>query len=225
MLNSYARVLRKGSFETSYWADLEDGDGFVVKRFRVPCDFGREKVEKLGQMLHKNQLPIRAYGCGEFGKLLVCDYMAMGSLFDHLHDHLPFEPSRSAASRPIALTSDDDSPTLWANHLQRELSSTFPAAYIAVAALDAIRFRFLGKGTLGTSFRTDLEDRDVISMKRFKILCGYGREKVEKLVKMVHENLLPIRAYGCVEFGKLLVCDYMAMGSLSDHLHGKFWFP
>ncbi|PSS08138.1 Inactive receptor kinase precursor [Actinidia chinensis var. chinensis] len=85
MLNSYARVLRKGSFGTSYWADLEDGDGFVVKRFRVPCDFGREKVEKLGQMVHKNLLPIRAYGCGEFGKLLVCDYMAMGSLFDHLH--------------------------------------------------------------------------------------------------------------------------------------------
>ncbi|XP_057459386.1 probable inactive receptor kinase RLK902 isoform X3 [Actinidia eriantha] len=58
-------------------------------------------------------------------------------------------------------------------------------------------------------------------MKRFKILGGYGREKVEKLVKMVHENLLPIRAYGCGEFGKLLVYDYMAMGSLSDHLHGR----
>ncbi|CAL5338981.1 hypothetical protein CsSME_00022640 [Camellia sinensis var. sinensis] len=87
LLGSEAEILGKGTFWTSYKAYLVDGDAVVVKRFKVPCDFAKDKLQKLGQMVHPNLIPIRAYFFSQSEKLLIRDYMPVGSLSHHLHGH------------------------------------------------------------------------------------------------------------------------------------------
>ncbi|CAL5323688.1 unnamed protein product [Camellia sinensis] len=72
---------------------------------------------------------------------------------------------------------------------------------------------FFGKSERGF----DLEDllRDVtVPENEF-------REKIEGVGAMNHENLVPLRAYYYSRDEKLLVYDYMPMGSLSALLHGN----
>lgn len=47
------------------------------------------------------------------------------------------------------------------------------------------------------------------------------REKMEEIGKINHENLVPLRAYYCNRNEKLLVFEYVPMGSLSALLHGE----
>jgi serine/threonine protein kinase len=49
------------------------------------------------------------------------------------------------------------------------------------------------------------------------------REKIETVGAMDHENLVPLRAYYYSRDEKLLVYDYMSMGSLSALLHGEYF--
>ncbi|XP_027151560.1 probable inactive receptor kinase At1g48480 [Coffea eugenioides] len=87
-------------------------------------------------------------------------------------------------------------------------------------------FSMLGKGTLGMSYkaRLELEEEYTLAVKRVNV----GRlsemefkEKIEELGKMDHENLLPIRAYCCIQEKRILVYDYIHMGSLAYLLHGN----
>ncbi|KAL3501937.1 hypothetical protein ACH5RR_036386 [Cinchona calisaya] len=85
----------------------------------------------------------------------------------------------------------------------------------------------LAKGTFGTTYKTNLELRSIkktVAVKRLKVdrlSEGEFRENIEELGKMVHENLLPIRAYCSTDSERLLIYDYMNAGSLSFFLHGK----
>lgn len=82
----------------------------------------------------------------------------------------------------------------------------------------------LGKGTFGTAYKAVLEIGTVVAVKRLKdvaILEPEFREKIEAVGSMDHENLVPLRAYYYSKDEKLLVYDYMAMGSLSALLHGN----
>ncbi|XP_019196201.1 PREDICTED: probable inactive receptor kinase At1g48480 [Ipomoea nil] len=83
----------------------------------------------------------------------------------------------------------------------------------------------LGKGTFGTAYKAVLEMGAIVAVKRLKdvsIAEGEFREKIELLVgAMNHEFLVPLRAYYYSREEKLLVYDYMPMGSLSALLHGK----
>lgn len=82
----------------------------------------------------------------------------------------------------------------------------------------------LGKGTFGTAYKAVLEAGTVVAVKRLKdvtISDKEFREKIESVGAMDHENLVPLRAYYYSRDEKLLVYDYMAMGSLSALLHGK----
>lgn len=85
----------------------------------------------------------------------------------------------------------------------------------------------LGKGTYGTTYKTMLESKGMnkaVAVKRLKI-CRLPEMEfskvVEKLGKMVHENLISIRACYYSQEEALLAYDYMQMGSLAFFLHGK----
>ncbi|KHN00136.1 Putative inactive receptor kinase [Glycine soja] len=82
----------------------------------------------------------------------------------------------------------------------------------------------LGKGTFGTAYKAVLEAGPVVAVKRLKdvtISEKEFREKIEAVGAMDHESLVPLRAYYFSRDEKLLVYDYMSMGSLSALLHGN----
>ncbi|XP_027341876.1 probable inactive receptor kinase RLK902 isoform X2 [Abrus precatorius] len=82
----------------------------------------------------------------------------------------------------------------------------------------------LGKGTFGTAYKAVLEAGPVVAVKRLKdvtISEKEFKEKIETVGAMDHENLVPLRAYYFSRDEKLLVYDYMPVGSLSALLHGN----
>ncbi|KAL3529107.1 hypothetical protein ACH5RR_008429 [Cinchona calisaya] len=82
----------------------------------------------------------------------------------------------------------------------------------------------LGKGTFGTAYKAVLEFGTVVAVKRLRdviISEKEFREKIEAVGAMDQENLVPLRAYYYSREEKLLVYDYMPMGSLSALLHGN----
>ncbi|XP_065848909.1 probable inactive receptor kinase At1g48480 isoform X2 [Euphorbia lathyris] len=82
----------------------------------------------------------------------------------------------------------------------------------------------LGKGTFGTTYKASLDVGMTMAVKRLKdvnVSEKEFREKIEAVGKINHENLVPLRAYYFNKDEKLLVCDYMPMGSLSALLHGN----
>ncbi|GMI66130.1 receptor-like kinase 1 [Hibiscus trionum] len=81
----------------------------------------------------------------------------------------------------------------------------------------------LGKGTFGTAYKATLEMGVVVAVKRLKDVMVSEKEFKEKMDvvgAMDHQNLVPLRAYYFSADEKLLVYDYMPMGSLSSLLHG-----
>ncbi|XP_009360057.1 probable inactive receptor kinase At1g48480 [Pyrus x bretschneideri] len=82
----------------------------------------------------------------------------------------------------------------------------------------------LGKGTFGTAYKAVLEAGTVVAVKRLRdvtISESEFKEKIEAVGVKDHENLVPLRAYYFSRDEKLLVYDYMPMGSLSALLHGN----
>jgi hypothetical protein len=82
----------------------------------------------------------------------------------------------------------------------------------------------LGKGSLGTSYRADMAGGDCVVI--VKLLTDVAAERkefethVEKLGRLRHRHLLPLRAYYFSNDEKLLVTDFMPRGSLHSLLHG-----
>ncbi|TVU12256.1 hypothetical protein EJB05_45891, partial [Eragrostis curvula] len=82
----------------------------------------------------------------------------------------------------------------------------------------------LGKGSLGTSYKTMLEEMTVVVVKRLRNVAA-SREEFTACVEVVggveHLNLAPVRGYVYSKDECLLVGDYFPAGSLSDRLHGS----
>ncbi|KAI5064085.1 hypothetical protein GOP47_0020755 [Adiantum capillus-veneris] len=89
LLRASAEVLGKGNFGTSYKAVLEDGPTVVVKRLKE-VSVGRKEFEQqldfVGKLRHRHLVPLRAYYFSKEEKLLVHEYLPMGSLSAALHD-------------------------------------------------------------------------------------------------------------------------------------------
>lgn len=82
----------------------------------------------------------------------------------------------------------------------------------------------LGKGTFGTTYKATLEMGVSVAVKRLKDVTATEREfreRIEQVGKMVHHNLVPLRGYYFSRDEKLVVYDYMPMGSLSALLHAN----
>ncbi|XP_030440100.2 probably inactive leucine-rich repeat receptor-like protein kinase IMK2 [Syzygium oleosum] len=94
LLCATAEIMGKSAYGTAYKATLEDGNQVAVKRLREKMTKGQKEFEAeagaLGRIRHPNLLALRAYYLGPKGeKLLVFDYMAMGSLASFLHARGP----------------------------------------------------------------------------------------------------------------------------------------
>ncbi|KAI5073094.1 hypothetical protein GOP47_0011107 [Adiantum capillus-veneris] len=82
----------------------------------------------------------------------------------------------------------------------------------------------LGKGSLGTSYKANINDGHSICVKRFREVATdreHTCKHIEMLGALQHPNLVSLRAYFFAPKGKLLVTDYMPKGSLSSLLHGN----
>jgi len=82
----------------------------------------------------------------------------------------------------------------------------------------------LGKGSVGTAYKAVLEDGTVLAVKRLKDVTTGRKEfeaQIDMVGKMQHRNLVPLRAYYFSKDEKLLVYEYMPVGSLAALLHGN----
>ncbi|XP_064967863.1 probable inactive receptor kinase At1g48480 [Musa acuminata AAA Group] len=82
----------------------------------------------------------------------------------------------------------------------------------------------LGKGTFGTTYKAVLETGITVAVKRLKdvnLQEQEFKEKMEAIGAMDHPNVVPLMAYYFSKDEKLLVYDYVPMGSLSALLHGN----
>lgn len=82
----------------------------------------------------------------------------------------------------------------------------------------------LGKGSVGTAYKAILEDGTIMAVKRLKDIVTGKKEfesQIQVVGKLQHRNIVPLRAYYFSTNEKLLVYDFMQMGSLSALLHGK----
>ncbi|GFQ07587.1 probable inactive receptor kinase rlk902 [Phtheirospermum japonicum] len=82
----------------------------------------------------------------------------------------------------------------------------------------------LGKGTFGTAYKAVMENGLAVAVKRLRDVNMSEKEfkeKMEEIGKIGHENLVALRAYHYTWDEKLLVYDYLPMGSLSALLHGN----
>ncbi|OIW04446.1 hypothetical protein TanjilG_29998 [Lupinus angustifolius] len=88
LLSASAEVLGKGTFGTTYKATINMGMSVAVKRLKevtAPENEFRQKIEQVGKMAHVNLVPFRAYYFSRDEKLILNDYMPMGSLSALLH--------------------------------------------------------------------------------------------------------------------------------------------
>ncbi|KAL3630202.1 hypothetical protein CASFOL_023186 [Castilleja foliolosa] len=82
----------------------------------------------------------------------------------------------------------------------------------------------LGKGTFGTAYKAVMANGMAVAVKRLRDVNMSEKEfkeKMEEIGKIGHENLVGLRAYHYTWDEKLLVYDYLPMGSLSALLHGN----
>ncbi|MCO5600663.1 hypothetical protein L7F22_054778 [Adiantum nelumboides] len=88
LLRASAEVLGKGSIGTAYKAVLEDGTTVVVKRLK-DVSVGRKEFEQhmgmLGKLRHRHLVPLRAFYYSKDEKLLLFQFMPLGSLSALLH--------------------------------------------------------------------------------------------------------------------------------------------
>ncbi|GFY82496.1 leucine-rich repeat protein kinase family protein [Actinidia rufa] len=83
----------------------------------------------------------------------------------------------------------------------------------------------MGKGNYGTTYKAILEEGTTVIVKRLKEVV-VGKREFEQQMEMVgrvgqHPNVVPLRAYYYSKDEKLLVYDYMLVGSLSALLHAS----
>lgn len=84
----------------------------------------------------------------------------------------------------------------------------------------------VGAGGFGTVYRMVMNDCGTFAVKRID-RSREGSDQVferelEILGSIKHINLVNLRGYCRLPSAKLLIYDYMALGSLDDHLHGMY---
>ncbi|KAG2572618.1 hypothetical protein PVAP13_7KG191500 [Panicum virgatum] len=110
LLRASAEVLGKGTFGTTYKAAIESGPVMAVKRLKetsLPEREFRDKVAAIGGIDHPNVVPLQAYYFSKDEKLMVYEFVAMGSLSSMLHGNRGSgrSPLNWESRRRIALAS------------------------------------------------------------------------------------------------------------------------
>ncbi|EXC21107.1 putative inactive receptor kinase [Morus notabilis] len=100
LLRASAEILGKGNNGTTYKAVLDEGSTTVVVKRLKEILVGKKEFEQQMEIVgrvgqHQNVAPLRAYYYSKDEKLLVYNYMPVGSLFTRLHGF------RGAESTPL----------------------------------------------------------------------------------------------------------------------------
>lgn len=88
LLRASAEVLGKGTYGTTYKANIEDASMVVVKRLKEGIIGKREfeqQMEVVGKIRHDNVVALRAYYYSKEEKLMIYDYYEQGSVSAMLH--------------------------------------------------------------------------------------------------------------------------------------------
>ncbi|XP_062225839.1 probable inactive receptor kinase RLK902 [Phragmites australis] len=88
LLRASAEVLGKGTYGTTYKAAIESGPVMAVKRLKetsLPEREFRDKIAAIGGIDHPNVVPLQAYYFSKDERLMVYEFVAMGSLSSMLH--------------------------------------------------------------------------------------------------------------------------------------------
>ncbi|WOG99499.1 hypothetical protein DCAR_0518851 [Daucus carota subsp. sativus] len=88
LLRAPAELLGRGRHGSLYKVKPDAGVTLVVKRIKdwsIPKDDFKKKMQRVGQVIHPNVLPVVAYYSSKEEKLLVYEYQQNGSLFRILH--------------------------------------------------------------------------------------------------------------------------------------------
>lgn len=86
----------------------------------------------------------------------------------------------------------------------------------------------VGSGGFGTVYRMVMNDCGTFAVKRIDRSRGDSDQGFERELEILgsikHINLVNLRGYCRLPSTKLLIYDYLAMGSLDDLLHGMHHF-
>ncbi|XP_047088438.1 probable inactive receptor kinase At1g48480 [Lolium rigidum] len=140
----------------------------------------------------------------------------------------PPETTSSAAIAPLAGMGHPGAPMGGQSTSGKKLVFFRPAA-AAVQPFDLedllrASAEVLGKGAIGTTYKAVLESGATVAVKRLKdvnMTEPEFRERIADIGELQHEFIVPLRAYYFSKDEKLLVSDFMPMGSLSALLHGN----
>eukprot|EP01018_Ginkgo_biloba_P004281 Gb_28077 [translate_table: standard] len=89
MLNE-TDIIGSGGFGTVYKLVMDGSSTFVVKKILtngVGSDFFERELEILGSIKHRNLVNLRGYCNSPSAKLLIYDYLPLGSSDEFLHEH------------------------------------------------------------------------------------------------------------------------------------------
>ncbi|KAM0823195.1 hypothetical protein ACQ4PT_071036 [Festuca glaucescens] len=138
----------------------------------------------------------------------------------------PPETTSSAAIAPLAGMGHPNAP-MGQSTSGKKLVFFRPAAAVQPFDLeDLLRAsaEVLGKGAIGTTYKAVLESGATVAVKRLKdvnMTEPEFRDRIADIGELQHEFIVPLRAYYFSKDEKLLVSDFMPMGSLSALLHGN----
>jgi hypothetical protein len=83
----------------------------------------------------------------------------------------------------------------------------------------------LGRGKHGTLYKVMFENGIVLVVKRIKdwaISSTEFKQRMQRMGRVKHPNVMPALAFYCSTYEKLLVCEYQPNGGLFGLLHGKY---
>jgi hypothetical protein len=139
----------------------------------------------------------------------------------------PPETTSSAAIAPLAGMGHPNAPMGQATSGKKLVFFRPAAAAVQPFDLeDLLRAsaEVLGKGAIGTTYKAVLESGATVAVKRLKdvnMTEPEFRERIADIGELQNEFIVPLRAYYFSKDEKLLVSDFMPMGSLSALLHGE----
>lgn len=145
----------------------------------------------------------------------------------------PPEMTSGAAVAPLTTIGHSNAPITQSTSGKKLVFFGSAAAVAPFDLEDLLRAsaEVLGKGAFGTTYKAVLESGATVAVKRLKDVTlsePEFRERIAEIGELQHEFIVPLRAYYYSKDEKLLVYDFMPMGSLSAVLHGEMlvsWFP
>ncbi|KAF0910264.1 hypothetical protein E2562_001450 [Oryza meyeriana var. granulata] len=138
----------------------------------------------------------------------------------------PPEMASAAAVAPMATMGHPHAPLGQATSGKKLIFFGSAAAVAPFDLEDLLRAsaEVLGKGAFGTTYKAVLESGATVAVKRLKDVTlsePEFRDRIADIGELQHEFIVPLRAYYYSKDEKLLVYDFMPMGSLSAVLHGN----